>query len=60
VDLCIVVSEDPRRPQERIPEYLPARFPVPLDLTVLTEEEFTDLPEHSPEFSRAILGGRRL
>ena len=43
VDLCVVVSEDHRRPRERIPDYLPVRFPTGIDLTVVTEDEFAAL-----------------
>ena len=39
LDLLIVIKEDPRPPRERIPSYLPIRFPVSLDLFIYTEAE---------------------
>lgn len=42
VDLLIVVKEDPRSPRDRLPAYLPARFPVSLDLFVYTKEELAE------------------
>lgn len=42
----------------RVPDYLPDRFPVPLDLAVLTEAEWRQLPERAPGWFRAIAAGR--
>jgi len=60
VDLCVVVSHDSRRPRDRIPDYLPERFPTGVDLTVLTEEELQELRERSPAWYRAIIKGREI
>ena len=60
VDLCIIVEEDDRPPRVRTPDYLPSRFPVPLDLTVLTEAEWRRLPERAPSWHRAITSGIEL
>lgn len=34
-----MVKEDPRPPRDRVPAYLPDRFPVSLDLFIYTKEE---------------------
>lgn len=60
VDLCVVVETDERRPRERVPEYLPGRFPVGVDLVVLTEDEMKELADRAPSWRRAIVGGREL
>jgi len=60
VDLCVLLRSDPRRPRERIPDFLPDRFPVGIDLTVLTEEEFQNLAATSPSWHRAVLAGRNV
>lgn len=39
VDLLIVLEADNRLPHDRIPDYLPGRFPVSMDLFVYTLEE---------------------
>ncbi|BCV25955.1 MAG TPA: nucleotidyltransferase domain-containing protein [Firmicutes bacterium] len=40
VDLLVLLSAgDQRRPFDRVPDYLPARFPVSLDLFIYTKEE---------------------
>ena len=57
VDLCIVLEEDPRPPRHRMPDFLPAGFPVGVDLLVYTEEEFARLEEEHPGFYRAIMAG---
>lgn len=60
VDLLVVVDSDERRPRDRIPDYLPDRFPVGVDLVVLTERELEDLAEHSPEWYRALTAGKEM
>jgi predicted nucleotidyltransferase len=60
VDLCIIIEDDDRPPRARTPDYLPSRFPVPLDLTVLTEAEWRSLPERAASWHRAITGGVEL
>jgi uncharacterized protein len=57
-DICVVVFADERRPRERLPEFMPARFPVGVDLNVVTEDELESLRERSPEWYRAITSGR--
>jgi predicted nucleotidyltransferase len=42
VDLLLILKHDPvpkRNPVDRVPDYLPGRFPVGVDLFVYTEEE---------------------
>lgn len=60
VDLCVILEADERRPRDRVPEFLPARFPVGVDLMVLTEEEFRELEARSPSWHRAIMAGRAM
>ena len=60
VDLCVIVKADVRRPRDRVPDYLPERFPVGLDLVVLTEDEMEELPERAPSWHRAMVEGREL
>lgn len=58
VDLCVVVSDAARPPRERVPDFLPERFPTGIDLIVVTEEELGDLASRAPSWHRAILEGR--
>lgn len=60
VDLCIVVEADERPPRDRTPDYLPERFPVGVDLIVLTERELDALAEQSPSWHRAIVSGQEV
>ena len=39
VDLLIVLDADSRLPHDRVPDYLPDRFPVSMDLFIYTSEE---------------------
>ncbi len=39
VDLMIIVKPVAKSPRDRIPEYLPDKFPVSLDLFIYTREE---------------------
>ena len=39
VDLLILIKGDSRRPHERVPDYLPDRFPVGVDLFIYTLDE---------------------
>lgn len=60
VDLCVVLESDDRRPRDRVPDFLPAGFPVGVDLVVLTENELRELADRSPSWHAAITGGRRV
>ncbi|MFZ0429000.1 MAG: nucleotidyltransferase domain-containing protein [Acidobacteriota bacterium] len=60
VDLCVVVSASPERPRDRIPHFLPDRFPTGLDLLVFTAEEFRLLPERSLSLFEAISLGKEV
>ena len=60
VDLCVVVEADSRRPRDRLPDFLPSRFPVGIDLAVLTRAELADLAERAPSWHGAIVSGRRV
>ena len=60
VDVCVVLSEDERPPRERIPDYLPTRFPTGIDLIVVTEEELEVLATRAPTWHRAIMSGQEV
>jgi uncharacterized protein (DUF1697 family) len=60
VDLCIVVRADDRRVRDRTPELLPDRFPLPIDLLVVTEEELEAMASRSPSWHRSIVSGREM
>jgi len=57
VDLCIIVDHDDRPRRERLPDYLPRRFPVGVDLFIYTEAEFRKLATEHPELYREISSG---
>lgn len=60
VDICLIVTHAAKPRHERAPDYLPAGFPVGLDLVVYTETEFARLSDDSPQWHRAIVAGRDL
>jgi uncharacterized protein len=60
VDLCIVVRAADRRVRDRTPDFLPDRFPLPLDLLVVTEEELGAMASRSPSWHQAIVSGREM
>ncbi len=58
VDLCLVLERSDKRFRDRIPDYLPDRFPLPLDVFPYTEKELARLALESPGWHRQILRGR--
>ncbi len=60
VDLCVVLRSSDRPFRDRIPDFLPASFPVGIDLFPATEEEIEALPERSPGLAAAIALGREV
>ncbi|APC09160.1 nucleotidyltransferase domain-containing protein [Neomoorella thermoacetica] len=50
IDLLILVTNDARKPWERVPDYLPGKFPVGLDLFVYTPGEL-----QNSSFARELL-----
>ena len=60
VDLCIVLTSSDKRMRDRVPDYLPAGFPVGVDLLPYTRAEFEQLLEWAPTLHAAITSGRRL
>jgi predicted nucleotidyltransferase len=50
IDLLILITNDDRKPWERVPDYLPGKFPVGLDLFVYTPEELKN-----SRFARELL-----
>lgn len=59
-DLCVVLTDDDRPPRHRVPDYLPDRFPVGIDLVVVTEGELEDLARRAPGWYDAITSGWRV
>lgn len=57
VDICIIVDRAPEKPRDRIPKYLPTRFPTGVDLFVYTPEELARLKQKSPGWYQAIASG---
>ncbi len=57
VDLCLIISSSNKPPRDRISDYLPFGFPVGIDLTVYTRDEFERLPALSPGWHKAITSG---
>lgn len=60
VDLCLILERSSRPFLDRIPEFLPDRFPVSIDIFPYTREEFLKLAETSPSWHREIDLGRDL
>ena len=59
VDLCLLLSYSVvERIRDRIPEYLPDRFPGGLDVFPYTLDEFEALRTSAPTWYRAIRAGR--
>jgi len=57
VDLCIVITSSIKSRCDRIPDYLPVDFPVGIDLSIYTSEEFKELRESSPYWYDVIIAG---
>lgn len=55
VDLCVILTKDSRRIQDRIPDFLPRQFPVGLDLFPYTREELNCLARSQPAWHRQIV-----
>lgn len=60
VDLCLILTAAGKPFRERIPDYLPAGFPVGIDLFPYTEAEFEQLRRDSPGWYQAIIFGQEL
>lgn len=59
VDLCVLLSASPiARTRDRIPLYIPDRFPGGVDVFPYTLEEFASLEREAPSWWRAIRSGR--
>lgn len=59
VDLCLLLSDSPILPiRDRIPQYLPDRFPGGIDIFPYTLAEFDRLRISAPSWWRAIRDGR--
>ncbi|MGH7254716.1 MAG: nucleotidyltransferase domain-containing protein [Nitrospirales bacterium] len=59
VDLCLLLSDSPiPRIRDRIPQYLPDRFPGGMDLFPYTQVEFDRLRTSRASWWRAIRAGR--
>lgn len=61
VDLCLLLSHSPvERIRDRIPHYLPDRFPGGLDVFPYTLDEFEALQTTAPPWHRSIRAGRTI
>ena len=60
VDLCVILTRDSRRVQDRIPDFLPRQFPVGLDIFPYTREEFDSLARSHSSWHREILSRGRV
>ena len=61
VDLCILLTGSPiDRIRDRIPVYLPDRFPGGLDIFPYTLHEFAALQDKAPTWWRTIRAGRTI
>ena len=60
VDLCLILSSSEKPLRERTPDYLPAGFPVGIDLFPYTRAEFERLAKESAGWHAAIVAGREL
>ncbi|MCJ7661678.1 MAG: nucleotidyltransferase domain-containing protein [Anaerolineales bacterium] len=60
VDLCIVITSSTKSRRDRIPDYGPVGFPVGIDLSIYTSEEFKELRESSPAWYNVIIAGREM
>ncbi len=57
VDICLVLSWADKPVRERLPEYLPSKFPVGVDLFIYTQDELEQLQQASPGWYQAIASG---
>jgi predicted nucleotidyltransferase len=60
VDLCLILSSSEKSPRDRIPDYLPQKFPVGIDIFIYTRDEFERLERTSPGWYGAIISGREI
>ena len=59
VDICLLLSSSPHpRMRDRIPVYLPDRFPGGIDLFPYTIDEFKELETDLPTWWRTINAGQ--
>ena len=58
VDLCLIPSSSDKSMRDRVPDYLPVRFPVGIDLFPYTDEEFRQLRTRSPSWYATISAGK--
>ncbi len=57
VDICLVLSTTAKPLRDRLPDYLPVKFPVGIDLHIYTQTELDHLRESSPGWYQAIMSG---
>lgn len=50
IDLFILIKKDGQKPYDRVPLYLPDRFPLSLDLFIYTQDEL-----ENSQFARKLL-----
>ena len=57
VDICLVLSHSDLPIRDRLPEYLPSRFPVGIDLHIYTQNEMDHLSQSAAGWYQAITSG---
>jgi predicted nucleotidyltransferase len=60
VDLCLIVSSSDKSQRDRLPDFLPGKFPVGIDLFIYTIDEFERLRNASPGWYEAITSGQEI
>jgi predicted nucleotidyltransferase len=57
VDICLILSTTDKPLRDRLPDYLPVRFPVGIDLQIYTQNELDHISQSSPGWYQAITSG---
>lgn len=60
VDLCLILRDSDKPFRERIPDYLPAGFPVGIDVFPYTVQEFEKLQSTCPQWYCEMISGREM
>ncbi|MEW5691951.1 MAG: nucleotidyltransferase domain-containing protein [Candidatus Hydrogenedentota bacterium] len=58
MDILLVLSHSDKRMRDRIPDYLPARFPVSVDIIPYTEDELKQALKDNIFIRRIIKNGK--
>ena len=60
LDLLVVIDHDPRPARDRIPDYLPGRFPIGVDVLVWTRAEWEEHLAQGDRLARQIAAQGRI